>query len=59
MCGVCVCVLRAVWRQDGTEHVVKEVPMGDSIHSLLSMMDVLTVSAHTRHVYNFVYVLVC
>ncbi|ELU16432.1 hypothetical protein CAPTEDRAFT_138805 [Capitella teleta] len=28
--------------QDGTEHTVKEVGMGDSIHSLLSMMDVLT-----------------
>ena len=37
------------WLQDGTEHVVKEVNMGDSIHSLLSMMDVLTVTQPTQH----------
>ena len=30
--------------QDGKEHVVKEVSTGDNIHSLLSILDVLTVS---------------
>ena len=29
--------------QDGTEHLVKEVATGNSIHSLLSILDVLTV----------------
>lgn len=31
--------------QDGTEVVVKEVLAGDSVHSLLSILDVITVSA--------------
>ena len=30
--------------QDGSQHLVKEVHTGDSIHSLLSILDVLTVS---------------
>lgn len=32
-----------VW-QDGTEPVVKDVHPGDSVHSLLSILDVITVS---------------
>ena len=36
---LCVC-------QDGEEHLVKVVNTGDSIHSLLSILDVLTVSQH-------------
>lgn len=35
---LCVCL------QDGTEVVVKEVLAGDSVHSLLSILDVITVS---------------
>lgn len=31
--------------QDSTEVVVKEVLAGDSVHSLLSILDVITVSA--------------
>lgn len=31
--------------QDGTEVVVKEVLAGDSVHSLLSILDVITVSS--------------
>lgn len=34
--------------QDGTEVVVKEVLAGDSVHSLLSILDVITVSAWHR-----------
>lgn len=30
--------------QDGNEMVVKEVLAGDSVHSLLSILDVITVS---------------
>ena len=30
--------------QDGTEPVVKEVLPGDSVHSLLSILDIITVS---------------
>ncbi len=30
--------------QDGTDAVVKEVLPGDSVHSLLSIMDIITVS---------------
>lgn len=36
---LCVCL------QDGTEVVVKEVLAGDSVHSLLSILDVITVSS--------------
>lgn len=36
---MCVCL------QDGTEVVVKEVLAGDSVHSLLSILDVITVSS--------------
>lgn len=31
--------------QDGTEPVVKDVHPGDSVHSLLSILDVITVSS--------------
>ncbi|KAG8518611.1 Patatin-like phospholipase domain-containing protein 7, partial [Galemys pyrenaicus] len=40
-----VCVQGA----DGPETVVKEVLAGDSVHSLLSILDVITVSPHARH----------
>ena len=33
--------------QDGKEHIMKEVVEGDSVHSLLSILDVLTVSNST------------
>ena len=32
--------------QDGKENVVKEVYPGDSVHSLLSILDVITVTQH-------------
>ena len=39
--------------QDGNDFCVKEVGKGDSIHSLLSILDVLTVSAFSHwHVNN-------
>lgn len=31
--------------QDGTEPVVKDVHPGDSVHSLLSILDIITVSS--------------
>lgn len=31
--------------QDGTEPVVKDVLPGDSVHSLLSILDIITVSS--------------
>ncbi len=34
-----------VFEQDGVEYVVKVVKEGECIHSLLSIMDVLTVSS--------------
>lgn len=35
--------------QDGSEVAVKEVLAGDSVHSLLSILDVITVSARCTH----------
>lgn len=35
--------------QDGTEPVVKDVLPGDSVHSLLSILDIITVSSAVRY----------
>ena len=40
---LCVCVMYIL--QDGTEPVVKDVLPGDSVHSLLSILDIITVSS--------------
>lgn len=37
--------------QDGTEPVVKDVVPGDSVHSLLSILDIITVSSSFIHVF--------
>lgn len=38
--------------QDGTDAVVKEVLPGDSVHSLLSILDIITVCLCLCHLYT-------
>uniref|UniRef100_A0A8C3IB31 lysophospholipase n=1 Tax=Chrysemys picta bellii TaxID=8478 RepID=A0A8C3IB31_CHRPI len=41
-----------IQESDGTEVVVKEVLAGDSVHSLLSILDVITVSSYVRVIFR-------
>lgn len=47
MCTVFVC------NQDGTEVSMKEVPTGESIYSVLTILDLLTVSCTVFFVFYF------